>query len=456
LVNRQTSQSPSSKHSIAAAASNTARSDTLAPPEPQRKSLRCVNQAGSVAYQGRKVSERSGVKSGAEKERSWPRRSTWALIAIASVAPIVYPLWVALRSHRRPDRTPPEPVESPGLSVVVPAYKEREVIAAKVEDLRRNGYRGELEVLVVTEDLPTAEAARATDARVLNAGERLGKAEAVNRGVAAARQPIVVLTDADTRLEPGSLAAMARWFVDPDVGAVAGEKRVEGATEEFYWAFESWLKRKEALGRTTIGIVGELAAVRRSAYRQLPQDVSVDDLWMGLDVIEQGRAIRYEPEAIAVERQGSGLWAGWERRTRTIAGLLDLLWRRRRLLVPHSSPVSVELWGHKLIRAAFGPLAHAALIVQALASLPRSRLAAGFLVGHLVALLASAREAPTLPERLAARVLFLQAAGVGGTIRYLRGDRPAAWPKRERPAESSLAFRHHPSRASRRSLNRAV
>ena len=390
------------------------------------------------------------MKSASERQRCWPGRSTWPLIAIASVAPLVYPLWLAVRSRRRPDRKPPEPVESPGLSVVVPAYKEREVIAAKVEDVRRNGYPGELEVLVVTEDPPTAEAARRTNAQVLNAGERLGKAEAVNRGVAASIQPVVVITDADTRLEPGSLAALARWFADPAVGAVAGEKRVEGATEQFYWAFESWLKRRESLGRTTIGIVGELAAVRRSAFRQVPADVIVDDLWIGLDVIEQGGAIRYEPEAIAVEWQNPGLWAGWERRTRTIAGLLDLLWRRRGLLVPRRSPVSVELWGHKLMRAAFGPIAHAALIAQAIACLSHSRLAAAFVAGHLAGLAATTREAPTLPERVAARVLFLQATGLGGTVRYLRGDRPAAWPKSERPAASALAFRDQPSRASRR------
>ena len=400
-----------------------------------------MDDPGSVAYHRRKVSERSGVKSGGERKRRWPRRSTWLLIAIASIAPLVYPLWLALRSHRRPDRTPPEPVELPGLSVVVPAYKEREVIAAKVEDVHRNGYRGELEVIVVTEDHPTADAAHAMNARVLNAGERLGKAEAVNRGVAAARQPIVVLTDADTRLEPGSLAALVRWFADSDVGAVVGEKHVEGPAEGFYWAFESWLKRRESLRGTTIGLVGELAAVRRSSFRRMPADVIVDDLWIGLDVIEQGGAVRYEPKAIAVERQDPGLWVGWERRTRTIAGLLDLLWRRRRLLAPRSSPVWVELWGHKLMRATFGPLAHVALIAQALTSLPRSRLAAVFLAGHLVGLVASARQAPTLPERFAARVLFLQATGVGGTVRYLRGDRPAAWPKRERPAASAEAFR---------------
>ena len=72
-----------------------------------------------------------------------------------------------------------------------------------------------MEALVVTEDAPAAEAARRRNARVLNAGVRLGKAEAVNGGIAAARHPIVVLTDAEPRLEPGSLAAFARWFVDP-------------------------------------------------------------------------------------------------------------------------------------------------------------------------------------------------------------------------------------------------
>jgi poly-beta-1,6-N-acetyl-D-glucosamine synthase len=355
------------------------------------------------------------------------------------MAPLIYPLWLALTS-RRPPREAPEVVEWPGLSVVVPAYKERAVIAAKIDDLRRNRYPGELEVLVVTEDPETAAAASGAQARVLEAHERVGKTGAVNRGVAASIHPIVVITDADTRLTSGSLTALARWFVHPGVGAVAGEKRVEGTTEHIYWRFESWVKRRESLRGSTIGLVGELAAVRRSSFRQMPDDVVLDDLWIGLDVAEQGHAVHYEPQATAVERQSPSLWDAWERRTRTVAGLIDLLWRRRRLLVPWQSPVAVELWGHKLMRGVLGPLAHAALLAQAGASLRSSRGAAAFIFGHLVATCAFLREAPTLPERMAAQVLFLQATGVGGTVRYLRGDRPAVWPKRERAPASALVF----------------
>jgi glycosyltransferase involved in cell wall biosynthesis len=366
------------------------------------------------------------------------------LIGVASVAPVLYPLWLVVKSRRLEPRQPPQPEAWPGLSVVVAAYLEREVIAAKVADLRRQEYPGELQILVVAEDAGTADAARAAGAEVLQPEERLGKTEAVNRGMAAAVHPIVAITDADTKLATGSLAALARWFADGDVGGVAGEKREEAGGQGMYWRFESWVKRCESENGTTIGMVGELAAVRRALYREMPADVAVDDLWMGLDVIEQGGVIRYEPEAVAVEKPSPDLGTEWERRTRTNAGLFDLLRRRWHLLVPGESPVAGELWGHKLMRSLFGPLAHAGLLIQSLVRFRRSRLARLFVVGHLfagISLLREWRGAKLTPlERYAAQVVFLQATALGGALRYAGGDRPALWPKSERAPDSGEVF----------------
>src|SRR3712207_7009678 len=61
---------------------------------------------------------------------------------------------------------------------------------------------------------------------------RLGKAQAVNRGVTEAATELVVLTDANNRLAPGSLALLARHLLDPRVGAVAGEKVEADARSE--------------------------------------------------------------------------------------------------------------------------------------------------------------------------------------------------------------------------------
>ena len=51
---------------------------------------------------------------------------------------------------------------------MVPAYREAGVIAAKIDDLRANGYPGSLEILVVADGDPeTAAAAERAGARAL-------------------------------------------------------------------------------------------------------------------------------------------------------------------------------------------------------------------------------------------------------------------------------------------------
>ncbi len=368
---------------------------------------------------------------------------TVAALALGAGSPVLYPIWLEFDAARRPEPKPPRAGDWPPLTVIVPAYKEEAVIASKLEDVRSNGYSGELELIVIADDQATAVAAREAGATVIEPEERRGKATAVNIGVAAATGAIVVLSDADTSLRPGSLAALARWFVDPQVSAVAAEKTVAGSDQGLYWAVESRIKRAESRRRTTIGVVGELVAIRRSAFRPLPPDTALDDLWMGLDMIEAGGIVRYEPEARSVEVETPSLASEWERRTRTQAGLIDLLWRRRRLLAP-GSPVATELWGHKLLRTVVGPASHALLLVVAVGSLRRSRVARAFACLHALGALAVWRRWHGLPlprpARLAAQILFLQATALGAVARFARRESLAAWPKEVRPETSRAAF----------------
>ncbi len=359
------------------------------------------------------------------------------MLTVAAIGPVIYPLWLGWRTRRLPDPEPPEPTSWPDLTVVVPAFREQRVIAAKVENLLENGYPGRLELIVVADDEETAATARTTSARVIAPPERIGKAAALNLGVRSAETEIVAITDANAMIDAGGLEKLIRWFDDPTVGAVAGEKHIDTASgESTYWMFESWLKRRENRTGTTIGLIGELAAFRREEYVELPEDIAVDDLWLALDIVEHGGRIAYEPEACASEAESATAADEWERRTRIVAGANDVLWRRRPLLVPGESPVAAQLWGHRLFRQSLGPLAHAGLVLIALFSVRKSRLARGFLALHVFAVSSLIRQRNGRTSgrlgRLAAQVLFLQAVGIGGTVRWARGDRPARWPKPER------------------------
>jgi hypothetical protein len=380
-----------------------------------------------------------------------------ALVAAASAGHVIYPAWLAwaTRGGRGEKRGPrgDEDRKWPAVTMLVPAYREAGIIASKIEDVRANGYSGSLDVLVIADgDSETAAAAEGAGARAVTAPERLGKSQALNRGFTEARTPIVVISDANNRLMPGALDALVRPFDDPEVGAVAGEKIEDdgGGGESLYWRLESWLKRREDRLGSTIGLVGELSAIRAEVWRPIPADIATDDLWTGLDVIEQGYRVAYAPTARAVEPPGASLRVQWERRIRSVSGALHVFSRRRYQLRPSAGLVAAEVWGHRVTRYTVGPFAHLALFGIAVRRVRTSQLARLFLLGHALAGWALAREARRMshvaasgerPEPLGAmesaaagagQVLFLQAVALGGVLRYLRGDRRTQWSTVER------------------------
>nr|MDQ3803216.1 glycosyltransferase family 2 protein [Acidobacteriota bacterium] len=120
---------------------------------------------------------------------------------------------------------------NPLLSVVIPTWNRARLVCEAVESALAQR-AGRVEVIVVDDGSPdrTSEVVRERfggDPRVrLYTKENGGKAEALNYGLRRARGEIVVALDADTVFPPQTLAALARPFKDPRVGAVAGNAKV--------------------------------------------------------------------------------------------------------------------------------------------------------------------------------------------------------------------------------------
>jgi poly-beta-1,6-N-acetyl-D-glucosamine synthase len=360
-----------------------------------------------------------------------------ALGVAAGAGHVLYPAALAVLGAVRPqtqDRPGPPP-EWPGITVIIPAFREVGTIGGKLDDLRANGYRGPLELLVVSEDPETAEAARSSGARVLEPTARLGKAQAVNEGVRHATHPVVVVTDANNTLSKGALALLARHLDDPFVGAAGGAKTEEGAGEALYWRFETWLKERESQLGSSIGIVGELFAVRKEAWRPIPVDIGMDDLWTALDLAERGYAVRFEPRAKSIEPAIPDT-EQWERRTRNIAGALHVFRRKRHLIRPRGGLLTFEIVGHKLWRSTVGPVAHVLLLALSLLAVRRNALARLVIVGHLLAgaLFVAERRGRHLPGLLAAipQVVYLQLVALGGLVRFARREISPTWQKQAR------------------------
>ncbi len=337
-----------------------------------------------------------------------------------------YPATLALLPARPWRR---DAAASPVVSILVPAFRERDTLGHKLAALANLDYPADRVQIVVAvdEDAPTADAARssAPGATVLFAAERGGKAAALNRAAEVADGEVVVLTDANNVLEPGSLRAALRHFADPAVWGVAGARREAGSA---YDRYEDALRRLEARSGDVAAMSGEFMAVRRERLPRFPADVVNDDLWLLCTLVRGGGRVVYEPEAGSREPAVSAR-GEIERRSRMGAGRLMLLGELRGL---------PPAFAWRLVSHKHGRLALPFLLLGALGSSlglarrpPFGLLAAAQVSVYGAGALALAGVAPPGPAGRAARAagqfVLGNAAVAAGVLRGTRGRQSTRW-----------------------------
>lgn len=293
------------------------------------------------------------------------------LAALVRLREALRPACRAELAREAPDGTSNE---APDVTLLIAAYNEQEVVAAKMANCRALEYpAGKLHVVWVTDgstDRTVELLAAYADATVMHEARRAGKTAALNRALELIRTPLVVFTDANTMLNPQALRAIVRCFHDPQVGCVAGEKRVAAdgnagaaATEGVYWRYESKLKELDCRLYSTVGAAGELFAVRRHLWQMLPEDTLLDDFVASMRIAAQGYRIAYCKEAYALERPSADMREEGKRKRRIAAGGLQAVWRLRGLLNPvRYGVLAFQYVSHRVLRWTLTPVALAALL----------------------------------------------------------------------------------------------
>ena len=112
------------------------------------------------------------------------------------------------------------------VAVLIPAHNEALVIGESLRSIMALVPRGNVHVVSDGSTDATVEIARQAGARVIETRENVGKAgaleDAIGRFDLIRRFPVVMLLDADTRVEPGYFTAALPMFDHPQVVAVAG------------------------------------------------------------------------------------------------------------------------------------------------------------------------------------------------------------------------------------------
>ncbi len=274
-----------------------------------------------------------------------------AAAALFAWSYLVYPALIRERAAACAPAPASVPAAPLSVEVVLSAADEESVIGARVANLLAQTGVVDLSVAIGCDGCRDRTAALARQAgnarvRVVEFAARRGKAAVVNDLVRDSTADLLVFTDANTRFEPGAIAALARAFGDAAVGAACGRlvfERAEGAKEtpeSDFWDRETRMKEAEGALGICLGANGAIYAARRALVLPLPEDTtSMDDFLIPVRVARQGRRIVFAGDAVAREDTARDVQAEVSRRVRIGVGAGQVLRRERWLYAASAHPL---------------------------------------------------------------------------------------------------------------------
>jgi cellulose synthase/poly-beta-1,6-N-acetylglucosamine synthase-like glycosyltransferase/peptidoglycan/xylan/chitin deacetylase (PgdA/CDA1 family) len=251
------------------------------------------------------------------------------------------------RQRRKPGWSWGPPVTEP-VSVIVPAYNEKEGIEAAVRSLAGGDYP-EIEVVVVDDGSTDGtallvERLALPNVRVIRVPNG-GKANALNTGIALAKHNLIVTVDGDTIFEPDSIRMLVQPFASPAVGAVAGNVKVGNRDSlvavwqhiEYVIGFNLDRRLYEVM-RCMPTVPGAIGAFRRTALTEvggISDETLAEDTDVTMALCRAGWRVVYEERAKAWTEAPATLEQLYKQRYRWSYGTMQAMWKHRRAFLDH-------------------------------------------------------------------------------------------------------------------------
>jgi cellulose synthase/poly-beta-1,6-N-acetylglucosamine synthase-like glycosyltransferase len=169
-----------------------------------------------------------------------------------------------------------------------------------------------------------------------------GKANALNFGLAQVTEEIFLGIDADTIIHPRAVSLLVPHFLAPKVAAVAGNAKVGNRVNLWtrwqaleYITSQNFERRAlNCLGAVSV-VPGAIGAWRTAAVRAAGayhQDTVAEDADLTMELLRRGYRVQYEDRALAFTEAPSGPRGLMRQRFRWSFGILQSVWKHRRVV----------------------------------------------------------------------------------------------------------------------------
>lgn len=257
----------------------------------------------------------------------------------------------------------------PPVALVIAAFNEEDYIEDKIANTLALDYPADKLAIYFVTDGSTDNTPLIIEKyprfRLLHLPGRNGKAAAMNRAMKFVKEPYVIFCDANTALNQACIREIVKFYADPAVGAVAGEKKIyqpvnskaAAAGEGLYWKYESFLKRQDAAFYSVVGAAGELFSLQSALYQPVEEGVLIEDFVLSMRIAQSGYLVKYAPGAYAMEASSASIKDEQKRKIRISAGGFQAMYMLRALLnIFRYGRLSFQYISHRVLRWSVTPV----------------------------------------------------------------------------------------------------
>ncbi len=281
---------------------------------------------------------------------------------------VVYPLWLILFTPKNKKLSEQFTMQDnlPQVGILMAAYNEEKVIGEKIASVFNTSYSLDKITLYIGSDASNDKTdsiindwvKKYPQIKLKVFGGRTGKSGIINSLAEDAKEEIFILTDANVIFTQDTIFNLIRHFKNTKTAQVAAniikvsptDKGI-ASQEKSYIALENKIKYCESVRWNVImGAEGACYAIRKENFSPVPKNFYMDDFYITLNVIEQGKEIVFDPEAICNEDVPNESEEEFKRKVRISIGNFQNLYRYKKLLLPFWKGSAFAFWSHKVLR----------------------------------------------------------------------------------------------------------
>ncbi len=254
----------------------------------------------------------------------------------------------------------------PQVSILMAAFNEEKVINEKIKSVFETDYPLDKITFYIGSDASTdktneiikAWSEKYSQVKFVEFKGRTGKSAIINQLAHLSNSEIFILTDANVMFKKETIFNLIRHFKNKNKGQVcAGIIKVSdinsgiASQEKSYIALENKIKYNESLiWNVVMGAEGACYAIRKENFAEIPPKFYMDDFFITMNVIEQGKEIVFDNEAVCYEDVPTQSSEEFKRKVRISIGNFQNLFRYKKMLLPIWKGTTFAFWSHKVFR----------------------------------------------------------------------------------------------------------